>query len=255
MHFLYRLQHKAGNVSKEALNATTAILSINPDFYSMWNYRRTIISAEWSTMSSEDRKALANGELKLTQELVRTHPKSYWLWNHRQWTLDHMDDPDWMRELKLCQMMLDLDARNFHGWDYRRYVVNKAGLGSSRSEFDYTTSKIEQSFSNYSAWHYRSKLIPRVMKAAEEREGQVTKGKVTDFHLVRNAFFTDPSDQSAWFYHRWLLGERKQEWNTALQPDDVWRSELKHVEELVEIEPDSKCEGASVLCTFFFLIC
>ena len=59
------------------------------------------------------------------------------------------------------------------------------------SEIRFTYDKICQNFSNYSAWHYRSKLID-------------TAELLDDFEMIKNAVYTEPKDQSAWLYHRWL---------------------------------------------------
>jgi geranylgeranyl transferase type-2 subunit alpha len=73
-------------------------------------------------------------------------------------------------------------------------------------ELKFSKKRIDSNFSNYSSWHYRSKLLPRLHPGKEGAaigEDQLTE----EFKLVLNAAFTDPQDQSAWMYHRWLLGK------------------------------------------------
>eukprot|EP00842_Homolaphlyctis_polyrhiza_P004248 jgi/Hompol1/4824/HPOL_003970-RA len=192
-----------GVLTAESLQITTTILSQNPEFYTIWNFRREILQHMHKTMDNDAIQKSCEAELALVEKLLRGAPKSYWVWSHRCWILEYMPIPNWDRELKLVGYMLDLDARNFHGWGYRRFVVAAMKTRQPKDEFDFTTLKISQNFSNFSAWHYRGKTLPLAFPSNKERQETV----MADFELVRNAIFTEPADQSAWFYQRLLLGQ------------------------------------------------
>ncbi|CAL1291574.1 unnamed protein product [Larinioides sclopetarius] len=198
---------EAKEYDEEALELTARILEKNPDFYTWWNYRREILLFFKTVKTEEEMKKLCLIELDLTQNCLKVNPKSYSAWHHRFWTMEFHPEGDWKRELKLCNFFLSLDERNFHCWDYRRLVCKKCNV-SPEEELDYSTTLIETNFSNYSAWHYRSTLLPIVHYDASKcsiKEDVLLK----EFDLIQNAAFTDPDDQSVWFYHRWLLGRSK----------------------------------------------
>ncbi|RKP08587.1 hypothetical protein THASP1DRAFT_15477, partial [Thamnocephalis sphaerospora] len=235
------LERRRQNVlDDEAFRLTTRLLSWNPDFYTMWNYRRLILQHRFRE----------SGELRFVEEAVQKQPKSYWIWNHRGWTLETMPQPDWKRELKLVSMMLNLDSRNFHGWQYRYTVISKLRAQNPdheaqlvRDEFAYTKQKIAQSFSNGSAWHYRAKLLPKVFAemAPADRAAMIND----EFDMVRSAFYTDPDDQSAWIYYRWwltYLAEHPQESASDDAYTQLLRREADVIRELLDLEPDAKCK-------------
>ncbi|KAF7721153.1 hypothetical protein EC973_005360 [Apophysomyces ossiformis] len=204
---------QAQEFSNETLGMTTRILSTNPDYYTVWNWRRLIL-IEGILKTADEKRSVFVKELQLFMQLIHLNPKSYWLWNHRCWCLRTMPEPDWTGELRLVDKMLGMDARNFHGWDYRRYVVRQLRALSESTEDDlriveqeyaFTTQKIEQNFSNYSAWHQRSKLLPEIVanKSTEERNEVAKK----ELDIIKSAIYTEPDDQSAWLYYWWLLGK------------------------------------------------
>ncbi|KAI9912500.1 hypothetical protein PsorP6_006182 [Peronosclerospora sorghi] len=87
------------------------------------------------------------------------------------------------------------DERNYYCWNYRRQGCNLAGV-SREDHFAFKTQKIEQNFSNYSALHHRSITLPDPL---------TVDVLLDEIALVQQAVFTDPDDQSAWFYYHWLV--------------------------------------------------
>ncbi|KAF8590427.1 rab-protein geranylgeranyltransferase [Ramaria rubella] len=226
-----------------ALDLTKELLAFNPEFYTVWNYRRDILlNGVFPTKTLKEINDLLSADLSMTMSALRQHPKVYWIWNHRRWCLEHVpngpdEHPDgwrksnWAKELYVVEKMLDADARNFLAWDYRRYVL--ASLPTPNPpmhELAYTARKIESNFSNFSAWHQRSKVYTVIWECAEENDR--IRAKNEEFELIKQAIYTDPGDQSVWLYHRWLVGSGDSQ--------ELLEREIRVIQELLEIEPDSK---------------
>lgn len=197
-------KRKLGQLDKEGLELSSQILGANPDFATLWNFRREIF-LHLQEETPDEMQALYKAELSFLESCLCVNPKSYGTWHHRCWVMEHIPEPDWVRELELCGKFLESDERNFHCWDYRRFVVQRSQV-APQDELAFSDSLITRNFSNYSSWHYRSRLLPQLYPDPHQ-QGRITEEiLLKELELVQNAFFTDPNDQSAWFYHRWLLG-------------------------------------------------
>lgn len=93
---------------------------------------------------------------------------------------------------------------------------------------------IEENFSNYSAWHHRSIFLPKAFGDQVELRAQI----LDEFEKVKAAFYTEPEDQSAWFYHRWLVGILKKRSPASLE--EILNDQLVACEELLTVEEDCK---------------
>ncbi|KAL5663934.1 hypothetical protein ACJX0J_024042, partial [Zea mays] len=194
--------------TKEAIGLSFKLLEINPEAYTAWNYRKLAFQHNVKELSDPEAiKSAVDDELRVVEVALRQNPKSYGAWYHRKWLLCQKLAPvDFKREFGLLDKLLKVDARNFHGWNYRRFLARFMGV-SDEEELKYTMDKISDNFSNYSAWHNRSILLSNLL--IQQSKGFESKQKIfsEEFELVTQALFTDPSDQSGWFYHLWLLAQ------------------------------------------------
>ena len=239
-------ERRASNdFSLEALALTAKLLKNNPDFYSAWNYRREILLKSYAELGisenpSQDKVPTDIGsfvrdeELVLTVAAIKKNPKSYGAWHHRRWIIERFV-MNFDEELELCKTFLQSDQRNFHCWNYRRFIATAAGISSS-NELDFTTLKIEENFSNYSAFHHRSVYIKNYIHNNPEII------LISEFELLTNAYYTEPDDQSAWWYLQFLLKILVEFMNSS---ENIWvinilQQQIENIRNLIDIENTCK---------------
>lgn len=257
------------------------MLNLNPELYTIWNYRRDILLN--GGFERSERIKLIEFDLKMVMTFLRQYPKCYWVWNHRVWCLYELSesgDANWKFELMMVEKLLDLDARNFHGWQYRRIIVEnmekEAGdtkkessaqdplLAITYKEYIYTTSKINKNISNFSAWHNRSKILPKLYKLWQENKSLVAANTypeltlgfsspysilIQDLELIKTGMYMDADDTSIWLYLQWLLSDKLflDDFKTTGEGKktyiEILNEQLEIIEELNDLEKDDHPEN------------
>jgi geranylgeranyl transferase type-2 subunit alpha len=206
---------KSKDFDRDTLALISKLLARNPEFYTVWNYRRLVVG---SLLTQSAPSEIIPNELKFLVPLLMQFPKCYWIWNYRMWLLGqverYLDSEDtlriWNEELSLVGKMLSRDERNFHGWDYRRHVVSQIerlqGPANSlvESELAYTTSMVRRALQNFSALHYRSRLIPRLLTERDASQEDRRRFFESELDFIQDVLI-DPFNSAAWFYHDVLM--------------------------------------------------
>ncbi|OUS45796.1 rab geranylgeranyltransferase alpha subunit, pu [Ostreococcus tauri] len=235
----HRLEHTSASTDATTMAMTEKLVTTCPEVTTGWNRRKEAV--ELGAETAEAARDWWSEELRVSEIALRNAPKSYPSWYHRKWTVSRMirtmgRESETVRmtlerERALCSRLLDADDRNFHCWAYRRFIVQSLGV-TTEEELEYTLKKIEDNFSNYSAWHQRSAILD----ARGDVDSATLKG---EFELASNAFYTEPEDQSAWMYHRWLIA-RARALKIPDERDAAIASALEICREVAELEPGCK---------------
>lgn len=240
----------SGIYDEEGLKLTGQVLAVNPDIYTFWNYRKLALQHLLSVKKAPDETTNENSdsmlskELELTEICLENNPKSYGAWHHRGWVLTQMKNADFKKEIKQCEQALVLDERNFHCWDHWRIVCKLANV-SIEDQIKFSDKKVKENFSNYSAWHYRSTLLPNLFSDPDGVLPVSNEKFLSELEMVHNANFTDPDDQSTWFYRNWLFKRIDQVDSTSSVPltDNMRKNlefDLNQMLELSQLEKDKK---------------
>lgn len=171
---------QAEEKSDRALELTRDAALLNPANYTVWKFRRDLVSH-----LNKD----INQEMIFCRSVIEENPKNYQVWHHLKLLVEMSGN--YAEELQFTDVMLRDDSKNYHAWQHRQWVVKMYGLWSN--ELSYSEELLVDDIHNNSAWNYRyfvinntSGFLSQVLDSELEFTCQLT-GKA-------------PHNESAWNY-------------------------------------------------------
>jgi len=248
---------------------TQTALERNPKAYGAWFHRKWSIRHHLQKYvdNKSNSNRLLQAELGLCGELLMLDERNFHCWNYRRFIVGIMlgnimsdgastmvMDGEWKLEGLLenkCNVIgaqLTEESAADEPPNLAKEWVMQEVSQLLKLEWAFTTKKIEQNFSNGSAFHCRSKLLPLLLQL-DTVSGNDNKAEYLqeELELIRNAVFTEPDDQTSWWYLRFIISwaNPRNGGNDNLGKMEIFQTTLyeewRCIQELVESE-GGKCK-------------
>ncbi len=184
-------------VFKGELMLCSEFLTLDERNFHCWNYRRYIVST-LAILTCVERSNITNDIHCVIDG---------------EWKFLNLED-NHSKETPVIGPQLTNARSTSNSLQSLCYKNGKEVFQILQKEWEFTSEKVYQNFSNGSAFHYRSKLLPLISYYNNSEElisADLTQKKTRsdwvqeELELIRNAIFTEPDDQTSWWYFRFII--------------------------------------------------
>ncbi|KAK8941192.1 hypothetical protein KSP39_PZI010594 [Platanthera zijinensis] len=177
---------EAQYLETDILKHSRAILILSPDFGSVWNSRKLVLSREHDL-------SLFIEELNLSTLILSYSPKSEQAWCHRRWLIkqiaekfhDLYDIID--KDSELVKTIAENSKMNYRAWSHRCWLITHMTKGQMFDELKKSRKWAELHVADNSCYHYRRRLIHNLLENSllKDNKERPSGYKCHSFNLLK----------------------------------------------------------------------